>query len=164
MKPTIQKNVLIDLFLIVLGIIVVLTGFQLVLNYHAHRLLKHSVVWGLNYYNWYYIHLVSSIAFVISVVIHVVLHVGWYKNLLKGNLVNYRPTLIITLLFILTSLTSFVPFVIKHVSKTKGDLSNYAFLMIELHDKMGILFTIFLILHFVRQNDSFEQIFKNIFN
>lgn len=164
MKPTIQKNVIIDSLLIVIGILVIISGFQLVINYHAHRLAKYSLVWGFNYYNWYDIHLISSIGFVTLVIIHVILHFSWYKSLFKGNLAKYRPTLIITLLFLFTTLTSFVPFLIKHLSKTRGDLPDFVFLMIELHDKMGIIFTILIILHVIRRKDRLGKMFTKLFN
>jgi len=122
------------------------------------------MVWGLNFYNWLDIHLISAFIFTAFVIAHVILHFAWYKSLFKGKMVNYRPTLIITLFFLFTTLTSFIPFVIKTLSKSNGEVHDITFLLVELHDKIGIIFTILLILHFVRRKDRFGKMFAKMFN
>ncbi len=162
MKTTNKRNAIIYSFLIVLSMIVTITGFELLINFHPLRLYKNSIVWGFSYYNWVMVHEISAALFVMFAIIHLYLHFGWYKSFLKCNVVNNKLTLMVTVLFILTLLTSFIPFIIKTLFRIKGGFPEFIRFFYKAHNKIGIIFAVLLIIHILSRKDKIVKMFTKL--
>lgn len=114
---------------------------------HGHVAGTHTVC-GMGYEWWTDFHKVSIVVLSLLMIYHLWGHWKWYKLVLqKGLWAKNRQVLILSVLFFLVALTGFVPWFIDSVNGDHG----VRMVLIEIHDKLTIVFSIFLILHIIRR-------------
>ena len=99
---------------------------------------------GINYKNWADIHKISIVVLSALMVYHIYKHLKWYKVIIMKKLISKnKQVIILSAFFILVAITGFIPWLIDLL---KGDgVLRKGF--IEIHDKLAIIFSIYLVLH-----------------
>lgn len=181
-RKSIVEKFMINILLLVSGIIMTLSGLLLQIGFHignSKDLHKYEnnipaesavyersvekdplkIVCGLNYSEWSAIHKISIVCFSLLAAFHIYAHSKWYKTILRKHLIRKNISVIIlSVLFILVAVTGIVPWVID----SAGGTSSLRILFIEIHDKIAILLTIYLLLHVLRKSKWFFTTCKNL--
>jgi hypothetical protein len=182
MKP-IAKNILkfvVNNLLIVSGVATVISGFVLQLGFHigsggrheppAEQLQNAAVeplraietthtVWGLDYISWTVVHKTVIVLLSILMVYHLASHWKWYKAVFIRCLIGKtRQVIILSVLFVAVAFTGLAPWLVD----LSGNCNSFRFFLIEIHDKLTLLLTIFLILHIVKRLKWFPATFRQL--
>lgn len=154
------KSMIINLFLLVIGIAIVLSGFILQSQYHmGHHgeIITTDKVWSFDYFQWSFFHKISAILFSILVIIHLLLHDKWVKTVITKKLFRRnRQILILLLLFIVTTITGFIAWFYSLLN----DIMCRK-ICIEIHDKITLFLFLFLLLHILKRKNWFLNRFKS---
>jgi Pyruvate/2-oxoacid:ferredoxin oxidoreductase delta subunit len=164
--------------LLIFGTSMIVSGFVLQLGFHVgsknknHERGLHSpskefeqireidpndLVWGINYISWSAIHKIAIVFFSLLMIYHVVVHWKWYKGVFHNHLINRnRQVIILSILFILVALTGLVPWFIK----LSGDNGIVRLVLIEIHDKLSIILTVYLVLHVIGRVRWFSNTYR----
>jgi uncharacterized protein YacL len=128
---SIAKTFKIDAAMLLFFIITIVSGVEFHVLHHSanHNALR----------LWYILHMAGSGIFFILAVWHIKLHWGWYKGLVKPSKKRRHPTIILSVLFIVESVTAVLKLVGMHHPIGK------------IHWVGGLLFTIFAIAHLIRR-------------
>jgi len=148
------KNVnrlIINLGLLIFGIATAFSGWLIQIKYHMgnHGNIDiNQAVMGINYQRWSVIHKISIVALSVVMICHVYLHWKWYKGVITKRLFSKnQQVLILSFIFAIVAITGLTPWFI--------DLLNgnqmHRKIFIEIHDKLTLLFTIYLILHIIKR-------------
>ena len=157
----------VNLLLVVFGLMTIYSGLALQLGFHvggghgqnssgqttATYIQLRSIdterqVSGLTYPAWAATHKAAVTVFTILVIAHCLLHLKWYQQVFsKFPFRRNTVAVIITILFLFVAISGFWPWI---TDLTGGNISVRMFL-IEVHDKIAILFGIFLLFHFIRR-------------
>jgi hypothetical protein len=139
--------------LIIVSLTTILTGFVIQLKYHMDRLSPISETWGLNYNNWSFLHKLSIVVFSFLMLLHVISHWKWYKiTVIKNLIAKNKQTIILSVIFILTAVTGYAAwFAGLTNSVASSDAMLFRKTFIEIHDKIAIILTIYIILHVVKR-------------
>ncbi len=152
----------INLGLLIAGLLTVFTGFLVQIEYHlgSHTINSaNKYVYGFSYNNWSDTHKVAIVIMSICMLFHIYLHWKWYSTVLKKRLfAKNKQVLTLTIVFLLVAITGFLPWIIdlfegSHLCR-KG--------FIEVHDKIAIILSIYLILHLVKRMKWFVSTFKKL--
>lgn len=103
-----------------------------------------KTVWGISYTGWSSIHKFAIALFLIFMVYHIFVHWNWYNGVFKKRLIGKnKQVIILSGIFILVAITGLIPWFID------STFSDYALrkAFIEIHDKIALVFVVFLILH-----------------
>jgi hypothetical protein len=149
----VRKNTWINICLIIVSFTTILTGFVIQLKYHMDRLSPVVETWGLAYNSWSLLHKLSIVALSLLMLFHVISHWKWYKTIITRKLIaRNKQTLILSVIFVLTAVTGYAAW---FAGLANGGASSGAALFrkafIEIHDKIAIILTIYIILHVVKQ-------------
>lgn len=141
------QSFIINLGLLILGFLTVFSGLLLQIKYHIgnHGFIDiEKQVLGLGYYDWSWLHkIVISFLFIFAAV-HIYLHWKWYKGVIKKRLfAKNKQTVTLSILFAIVAITSFSPWLIDAMNEDNEIRKTF----IEIHDKAGIILTIYLFLH-----------------
>lgn len=140
----------IDVALAITGLYFSLTGILIQMKYHMHGRSKDSLMLGMNYPVWNTLHVLSSLLGILLISIHVYQHRKWYLSIFKNKKIpKQKPTLIISIIFILMVFTGFIPLTLRLIDPAK--FAELRFMFIEIHDKLGILLSILLTGHILRR-------------
>lgn len=133
-------NYYVDLLIIPPFLLLIITGLFM-LAYHSGKPYPEAII-GKNGNFWLSVHQVLAFISFVMIAVHLYLHFSWIKKLFSGKLKNkYRiRNLALFILFFATTLTSVLPWLIL------GE-SDFATLLLGLHNKIGLLLIIFLIIH-----------------
>lgn len=133
-------NYYVDIAIFLPFLFLITTGLFM-LAYHSGKPYPETIL-GRDGYFWIAVHQVLAAISFILVGVHLYLHFGWIKKLFSGKLKNkYRiRNLILFILFIATTLTSVLPWLLL------GE-SDIAKLLLGLHNKIGLLLIAFFIIH-----------------
>lgn len=143
-----QITFIVNSVLIVLGIATSISGLIIQCHYHLQSFSDETTVLALCRKEWNAIHVWTSIGFLIATIYHIWSHRKWYKNLfIKNYSVKQRPTTILTILTFIVVITGLIPLFIYYL----GGSSAFRFLMIEIHDKVAILFIIVASRHTIKR-------------
>jgi hypothetical protein len=139
--------------LIIVTITMILTGFVIQLEYHMDRLSPIVETWGFAYNNWSFFHKSSIVVFSFLMLFHIISHWKWYKIIVNKRLIaKNKQTIILSVIFILTAVTGYTAW---FGGLTGGETSSNAMILrktfIEIHDKLAIIFTIYIILHVIKR-------------
>jgi hypothetical protein len=105
-------------------------------------------VFGLNYQNWSLTHKISIVALTLLMIYHIYRHWKWYKVVITKKLIaKNQQVLILSLLFVFVAISGLIPWFIDLMN---GD-EIVRKLFIEIHDKLTIILTIYLILHIIKR-------------
>lgn len=140
-----------NLGLLLFGFASACSGMLIQIKYHIgnHGDIKtNDLVLGLNYHNWSAVHKFSILALSLFMFKHLLQHWKWYKAVMNKRLfAKNQQVLFLSILFLLVSTTGLLPWLIDLL---KGDqIIRKAF--IEVHDKLSILLTFYLILHIFKR-------------
>ncbi len=152
---------IINLVLFVFGVSAAFSGMLMQIKYHMSNNAIDDSVFGIDYHGWSVMHKISIVPPIFLVIYHICQHWKWYKTILTKRLfAKNQQVLILSLFFILVAFTGLTPW---FIDALKGDeIQRKTF--IEIHDKIAIVFTIYLILHIIRRIKWFFTTFKKINN
>ncbi|MCX5805430.1 MAG: DUF4405 domain-containing protein [Proteobacteria bacterium] len=148
-----RKNTWINICLIIVSLTTILTGFVIQLKYHMDRLSPVVETWGLAYNSWSFLHKLSIVVLSLLMLFHVISHWKWYKTIITRKLIaRNRQTMILSVFFIITAVTGYTAWfagLVNEGASSGAALFRKAF--IEIHDKIAIILTIYIILHVVKR-------------
>lgn len=155
---------IINLGLIVFGIATAFSGMLIQIKYHmgnhGNIVLNESVL-GINYQSWSAIHKVSIVVLSLLMIYHVYHHWKWYKGVISKKLITKnQQVLTLTLLFASVAITGLTPW---FIDLLKGD-EVLRKVFIEIHDKLAIILSIYLILHIIKRLKWFFTTFDKMTN
>ncbi|GAB1453676.1 hypothetical protein MASR2M47_37320 [Draconibacterium sp.] len=162
-----EKNInrfIVNLGLFVFGIASAFSGMQIQVKYHMGNhgnIAINDFVLGLNYHDWSVVHKISIVVLSLFAIYHIYQHWKWYKIIITKRLfAKNQQVLIFSLLFVLVAITGLTSWIIDLL---KGDeMQRKTF--IEIHDKLAIVLTVYLILHIIRRMKWFFATFDKIKN
>lgn len=103
---------------------------------------------GISYSGWSNIHKVSVVILSLFMLFHIVLHWKWYSMVVGKKLIAKNIQVItLTIVFILVAITGYTPWLIRSM---EGDEVTRK-ILIEIHDKLALVLTIYLILHIIKR-------------
>ncbi|MCF8295703.1 MAG: DUF4405 domain-containing protein, partial [Bacteroidales bacterium] len=133
------------------GIGTAFSGMLIQIKYHmGHHGAPHpnDSVLGLNYGNWADIHKIWIVILSVLMIYHLQSHWKWYQVVFRKRLIaRHQQVLAFTMLFLLAALTGFTPWIMNLF----GISHLYRKTIIEIHDKIAIFLTIYLILHLLKR-------------
>jgi hypothetical protein len=142
---------IINLGLLFFGSAMAFSGFLIQFYYHmGHHgdINSNNVVLGTDYSGWSAIHKISILIVSFIMIFHFILHWKWYKTVVKKKLISKNnQVIILTILFILVAITGYIPWFIK----LTGGQEIACKAVIEIHDKLAIIFFVYLILHITKR-------------
>ena len=95
------------------------------------------------WHNWAVVHTCASIAFLVTGIMHIQTHWGWYKIWFKKGLGNKsRVTALLSIIFIMTSVSGIISFVAVEGCNSPLGLWHY---------RLGIFITIIGLAHFIKR-------------
>lgn len=142
-----NNRFIINLGLFIIGTVAVFTGLLIQVKYHMGNhgnIAINDEVFGINYSSWSVFHKISIVVFSVLMIYHISHHWKWYKIVVAKKLISKnRQVLILSLLFVLVAITGLTPWVIgmlKYDELTRKGI-------IEIHDKLAVILSVYLILH-----------------
>jgi hypothetical protein len=160
-----EKNInrfIINLGLIIFGITTIFSGILIQVKYHMGNhgnIATNDFVIGINYQGWSLVHKISIVALSLLMICHVYLHWKWYKIVITKNLISKnKQVLILSFIFVVVAITGLTPWFIDLLNG--GEMQRKIF--IEIHDKLALILTIYLILHIIRRLRWFFTTFEKI--
>jgi hypothetical protein len=142
---------IINLGLLLMGSVMVFSGLLIQINYHIGNhgdIDPNKAVFGIDYSGWSSIHKIAIVIVSFLMILHIILHWKWYKTVLQKHLISEnKQVTILSILFILVVITGYIPWFI-HLS-SGSELARK--LLIEIHDKIALILTVFLILHVIKR-------------
>ncbi len=153
-----------NLMLFILGSAAIFSGMLIQVKYHMGNhgsIAVNDIVLGINYQGWSAIHKTTIAALSLLMIYHVYQHWKWYKVVITKKLITKnQQVLILSLLFVLVALTGLLPW---FIDLLKGDeMLRKGF--IEVHDKLAIILSVYLILHIIRRLKWFITTFEKMIN
>lgn len=155
--------------LLLTGTTTIITGFVLQLGFHrGHReqlqenLMPHITImpdslrephasltiWGLDQVTWSNAHKMVIVLFLVFTTYHAIKHAKWYRNVFSGKPIRKnKQTIVLSFIFILVTLTGLLPWWMD----TFEYASAMRFFLIEVHDKISLFLTIYLMLHVIKR-------------
>ncbi len=150
-------NFIINNLLLLSGIATIFSGLAIQIGFHMKGLDHENIFWGADYFTWSSVHKIVVIFFTILAIYHIFNHLQWYKTVFTKKLVSKnRKVIILSVLFILTALTGFIPWYID----LSGNSESSRHIFIEIHDKFTLFLIIYFILHVIRKIKWFSFTFK----
>lgn len=162
-----EKNIdrfIVNLGLFVFGIGSAFSGMLIQVKYHMGNhgnIAINDSVFGINYHGWTVVHKISIVLLSLFMIYHVYQHWKWYKVVVTKRLfAKNQQVLIFSFLFVVVAVTGLTPW---FIDLLKGDeIQRKAF--IEIHDKIAIILTIYLILHIIKRMKWFLTTYEKIKN
>ncbi|MBK7213869.1 MAG: DUF4405 domain-containing protein [Bacteroidales bacterium] len=152
----------INLALLLSALIMIYSGLLLQVEYHLGNhgnIVTENTVFGISYYGWSSIHKVSIVILSMLMIYHLYLHRKWYSSVFKKRLVlRNKQVLMLSVLFVFVALTGYIPWIIY----LQGVNIIYRKAFIEIHDKLAIILTIYIILHIIKRLRWFLTTFEKI--
>jgi hypothetical protein len=153
---------LINLGLLFFGFTTVFSGMLIQIKYHMgnhDNIAINDVVLGIKYPGWSAIHKISIVILLLLVFFHVYQHWNWYKLVITKKLIaKNQQVLMLSLLFVLVAATGLIPW---FIDLSKGD-QMLRKVFIEIHDKLTIIISFYLILHIIKRLKWFFLIFEKV--
>jgi hypothetical protein len=153
-----------NLGLFISGMTTVFSGLLIQVKYHMGNhgnIAVNDYVLEMNYKNWSDFHKISIIVFSALIIYHIYKHWKWYKIVvLKKLLAKNRQVITLSMLFVLVAMTGLIPWCIDWL---KGD-EMLRKMFIEMHDKLAIILSVYLILHIIKRLSWFFTTFEKISN
>ena len=163
MKTNINRFI-INTGLIIFGIATVFFGLLIQVNYHiGHHgdLSINDNVFGINYQSWSAIHKIAIVGLSVLMIYHIYRHWKWYKAVITKKLIaKNRQVLILSLLFVLVAITGLTPWFIDLLNGDETQRKSF----IEIHDKLAIVLSVYLILHIIKRLKWYVTTFEKIKN
>lgn len=137
--------------LLITSVATMFTGLLIQINYHMGNhgnVAKTNSVMRMNYETWSDLHKITIVMLSVLMIFHIYRHWKWYKVVMQKKLFpKNSQVIILSILFILVSLTGFIPW---FIYLSDGDLMVRK-IFIEVHDKLAIFFSVYLMLHILKR-------------
>lgn len=151
-----------NLGLLISGFLTVFSGLLIQVEYHMgnHGNIDiNKLVLGISYYGWSNIHKLTIVILSLLVIFHIYLHWKWFKGVIsKKLLAKNKQVLTLSFIFIVVAITGFIPWIIDLM---KGDVMLRK-IFIEIHDKLAIILSVYLILHVINRLKWFLKAFETV--
>jgi hypothetical protein len=109
---------------------------------------------GFTYTQWSVMHKWAIVAFTLLMVYHVSAHWKWYKGVIRKQLISkHFQVITLSVIFILVAATGLLSWVIDLI----GGSGSLRLILIEIHDKLAIILTIYMVLHVIGRMKWFTQ-------
>ncbi|MCY1633785.1 DUF4405 domain-containing protein [Marinifilum sp. D737] len=152
-------NLSVNIGLLISSLVAVFSGLLIQFYYHVGDQDFTSVVLGFKHFGWLQVHKISSILFSVFMLHHIVTLQKWYKVVIKKKLYSkHRQVIIFSVISVLVTITGFIPWFISTIS----DESTLGFILIEMHDKIGLIFVLYVLLHIFNRLNWFTTSFNNL--
>jgi cation transport ATPase len=140
-------------FSLALLLLLSFSGLLMQMNYHMGHHPESLLCMGMNKEGWLWLHKIVSLLFVVLAGYHIYQRRKWLLRFLKRNKNQQKQkvktnSLWLSLLFVPASITAFISWFI--LTDPHSDKA-----LIEIHDKLGILITVFLIIHLLQHRRWF---------
>lgn len=140
--------------ILVSGMATVFSGLLIQVKYHMGNhgnLTINDHVFGINYKSWSDIHKISVVVLSALMIYHIYRHRKWYKVvILKKRIMKNSQVIILSVIFMLVAITGYIPWLINLL---EDDVITRK-VFIEIHDKLAIILSLYLILHVIRRRKS----------
>jgi ferredoxin len=151
---------LVNFGLLLIGFFVVFSGFLIQFNYHVghHGMIDmDKMVSGISYSAWTMIHKISIILISFLVVCHIGQHWKWYRTIvIKRLIAKNKQVITLSVIFLIVALTGYLSWFIDFA----GNAPIVRKTFLEIHDKIAIVFFIFLFLHVAKRLKWFFRFTK----
>ncbi len=161
------KNInrfVINIGLTIFGIATIFSGMLIQVKYHMGNhgdIDLNDYVLRINYQSWSAIHKVLIVILSLLMIYHVYHHWKWYKVVISKKLITKnQQVLVLSLLFVLVAITGLTPW---FIDLLKGD-ETLRKVFIEIHDKLTIILSVYLILHIIKRLKWFFTTFEKMTN
>lgn len=155
---------IINLGLFIFGFTTVFSGILIQVKYHMGNhgnIVITDNVFGINYHSWSAIHKISIVVLSLLMIYHAYKHWNWYKAVITKRLIKKnQQVLILSLLFVWVAITGLTPWLINLLH---GDEIQRK-IFIEIHDKLAIILSFYLVLHIIKRLKWFFSTFEKIKN
>jgi len=130
------------------------------ISYEELREIDQSkIVCGFNYPDWSTIHKYAIVNFSLLMIYHVYAHWNWYKGVFIKHLIGKNIQVItLSVLFLLVAITGLVPWFID----LSGSTNMLRMAFIEIHDKLALVLTVYLILHLVKRFNWYRNTYAKL--
>lgn len=175
------RTFIINNLLLISGIVMIISGLILQVGFHIgggdNRMDRHladaqtasyeqmrsidqnKTIWTFHYYDWSTIHKIAIVLFLLLMVYHAYVHWKWYKGVFEKRLFSKNlQILTLSLIFILIAITGIVPWFID----LSGGTSVLRLIFIEIHDKLALIFLIYLVLHIAKRSRWYSATYLRI--
>ncbi len=176
------RHFFINNLLVFTGLLMIISGLTMQLAYHMgephdHRAIGNTLpsqlpqyeqirkidvnksAIGFTYTQWSAIHKMSIVAFTLLIVYHVYAHWKWYKGVIIKRLIRKHVQVItLSVLFLLVAITGLIPWFVD----LSGGTGSLRLFLIEIHDKLALILSVYLLLHIIGRIKWFGQTFKKI--
>lgn len=158
------SRLIVNLGLLILGVSSVFSGILIQVKYHLGNHGNISIsdfVFGINYQGWSVVHKISIVLLSLFMICHIYQHWRWYNAITAKRLfIKNQQVLILSLLFVLVAITGFTPWFIDLFNGNEIQRK----LFIEIHDKLAVLLSIYLLLHLLKRLKWYFTTFDKIKN
>lgn len=138
-----------NLSLILFGLVSIYSGFVLMIDFHmgSHGTINQiQTHFSLSYSSWALTHKIGILIFSSLLAIHLILNHKFYSIILRKRLFKKNKQIIIlSTLFIIVAISGYLPWLMS----LRSESNIIRKILIEIHDKFSIIFSIYLILHVV---------------
>ena len=153
---------IINLSLLLIGSLMIFSGFLIQFEYHMGNQgeidANHSVL-RIYYSGWSAIHKISIVLLSVLMIFHINQHWKWYTTVIRKKLAaKNKQVITLTIVFLLVAISGYISWFI-HLS---GGSELIRKIFIEIHDKLTLVLTLYLILHLVKRFKWFTVTFSSL--
>lgn len=156
------NRLFINIGLLITGMFTVSTGMLIQIKYHMGNhgnIALHDSLFGIQYPGWSVIHKTSIVLFSLFMVYHLYVHWKLYKTVVKKRLLaKNQQVLILSIFFVFSAVTGLTSWVIDMFSGSQMQRKMF----IEIHDKLAIILSVYLILHVIKKYGWFVSAFRKL--
>lgn len=157
-------SLIINIGVLFSSLLTAFSGFLLQVEYHLGNhgtTASKNHVFGIGYHDWSNIHKFSIVTLSLLMIFHTYLHWKWYRIVIKKRLIaKNKQVLTLSGIFLLVAMTGFIPWIIDFLDGSKMIWKGF----IEIHDKLAIILTLYLILHVIKRLKWFLITFEKLKN
>ena len=148
--------------LFVFGIFTMFSGLLIQVKYHIgnhNQIITNQIVFNLDYKGWSNFHKISIVIFSLLMIFHFYQHWKFYKIVFTKKIITKnKQVIVLTLVFVFVAITGFIPWFIDVLNGNEIIRKS----IIEVHDKLAIILTIYLILHIKKRIKWFLTTLKSL--
>jgi ferredoxin len=176
------RNFFINNLLVFIGLLMIFTGLTLQMAYHVGGSASHhaenntlpaqtisytqmreidvnKTAMGFTYTQWSIMHKAVIFAFTLLMMYHVYAHWKWYTSVIRKHLIGkHFQVITLSVIFILVAITGLLSWIIS----LRDGTGSLRLILMEIHDKLAIILTIYMVLHIIGRMKWFTQAFSKL--
>lgn len=153
---------IVNLGLLLIGFAVIFSGFLIQFGYHVghHGMIDmNKTLYGIGYSGWTIVHKISIILMSFLIIYHICHHWKWYGTVIRNGLIaKCKQVIALSVIFLIVALTGYWSW----FTDLAGNAPIVRKIFLEIHDKIAMVFFIFLILHVTKKFKWFVNTYKRI--